>query len=87
MVKSNWDTEELISDWTLVPQELELVKKKMGAGQIGFAILLKYFQLMARFPDEKAEIPDTVIKYIAEQLQVDPHLSQVKLASKLSRGI
>ena len=74
MVKSNWDTEELISDWTLVPQEQELVKKKMGAGQIGFAILLKYFQLMARFPDEKAEIPDTVIKYIASQLQVDPSL-------------
>lgn len=74
MVKSNWDTEELISDWTLVPQELELVKKKMGAGQIGFAILLKYFQLMARFPDDSTEIPDTVIKYIASQLQVDPLL-------------
>ncbi len=74
MVKSNWDTEELISDWTLVPQELELVKKKMGAGQMGFAILLKYFQLMARFPDDKAKIPDPVIKYIASQLQVDPSL-------------
>jgi hypothetical protein len=50
-------------------KELELVKKKMGAGQIGFAILLKYFQLMARFPDDSTEIPDTVIKYIASQLQ------------------
>lgn len=74
MVKSNWDTEELIENWTLVPQELELVKKKIGAGQMGFAILLKYFQLMARFPDDKVEIPETVIKYIASQLQVDTSL-------------
>ncbi|PSB00454.1 Tn3 family transposase [Merismopedia glauca] len=74
MVKPNWDTEELIENWTLVPQELELVKKKVGAGQIGFAILLKYFQLMARFPDTQTEIPAPVIRYIASQLQADPSL-------------
>jgi hypothetical protein len=74
MVKPSWDTEELIENWTLVPQELELVKKKVGAGQIGFAILLKYFQRMARFPDNQAEIPAPVIRYIASQLQADPSL-------------
>ena len=41
MVKANWDTEELIENWTLLPQELELVKNKVGANQIGFAVLLK----------------------------------------------
>ena len=51
MVKAHWNTEELVENWTLVPQELELVNKKVGANQIGFAIFLKYFQLMARFPD------------------------------------
>ncbi|BAZ70819.1 transposase (plasmid) [Fischerella sp. NIES-4106] len=55
MVKPPQSTEELVENWTLVPQELELVKKKVGAGQIGFAILLKYFQIMARFPDSSAE--------------------------------
>jgi hypothetical protein len=74
MVKPSWDTEELIENWTLVPQELELVKKKVGAGQIGFAILLKYFQRMARFPDNQAEITAPVIRYIASQLQADPSL-------------
>jgi hypothetical protein len=44
MVKPNWDTEELIENWTLLPQELELVKKKIGGNQIGFALLLKHFQ-------------------------------------------
>ncbi len=26
MVKPNWDTEELIENWTLLPTELELVR-------------------------------------------------------------
>ncbi|BAT56791.1 transposase Tn3 family protein (plasmid) [Nostoc sp. NIES-3756] len=74
MVKPPQSTEELVENWTLIPQELELVKKKVGAGQIGFAILLKYFQIMARFPDSSAEIPETVITYIASQLKSDPSL-------------
>jgi hypothetical protein len=74
MVKPPQSTEELVENWTLVPQELELVLKKVGAGQIGFAILLKYFQIMARFPDSEAEIPETVITYIASQLEADPSL-------------
>lgn len=79
MVKPYWDTEELVENWTLIPQELELVKKKVGSGQIGFAILLKYFQLMARFPDSEAEIASTVIRYISSQLKADPSIySQYK---------
>jgi hypothetical protein len=71
MVKPNWDTEELIENWTLVPQELELVNKKVDAGQLGFAILLKYFQIFARFPTNSTEIPEIIVKYIASQLQID----------------
>lgn len=74
MVKPHWDTEELVENWTLLPQELERVNKKVGANQIGFAILLKSFQLMARFPDSSAEIPDIIISYVASQLKIDPKL-------------
>ncbi|MBW4548541.1 MAG: Tn3 family transposase [Symplocastrum torsivum CPER-KK1] len=74
MVKPHWDTEELVENWTLLPQELERVNKKVGANQIGFAILLKSFQLVARFPDSDAEIPDLIISYIASQLKIDPNL-------------
>ncbi len=70
MVKANWDTEELIENWTLLPKELELVKNKVGANQIGFAILLKYFQTFARFPDSPKEIPEAIISYIAQQIQI-----------------
>ncbi|MGB3206977.1 MAG: DUF4158 domain-containing protein [Crinalium sp.] len=85
MVKPYWGTEELIENWTLVPQELEQVLKKVGAGQIGFAILLKYFQMMARFPDSEAEIPEIVITYIASQLKADPLLYSRVLCSTRSR--
>ena len=70
MVKANWDTEELIENWTLLPTELNLVGNKVGANQIGFAVLLKYFQTFARFPDHPKEIPDAIISYIAQQLQI-----------------
>ena len=68
MLKTNWSTEELIENWTLLPQELERVKNKVGGNQIGFALLLKYFQLFARFPDSPKEIPNSIISYIASQL-------------------
>lgn len=68
MVESSWDSEELIENWTLLPTELELVKKKVGFNQIGFAILLKYFQLMACFPDSPSEIPNWIISHITSQL-------------------
>ena len=74
MVKLHWDTEELIENWTLLPQELELVGKKVGANQIGFAVLLKYFQLLARFPDSPREIPALIISYIASQLKTSTDL-------------
>ena len=70
MVKPNWNTEELIENWTLLPNELELVRKKVGGNQIGFAILLKHFQLFARFPDNKSSIPKVIISYIASQINL-----------------
>jgi Domain of unknown function (DUF4158) len=74
MVKSPWNSEELIENWTLVPTALELVKKKVGFNQIGFAILLKYFQLIARFPDSPSDVPDQSITYIASQLLANESL-------------
>ncbi|MEO0014802.1 MAG: hypothetical protein RLZZ535_3191, partial [Cyanobacteriota bacterium] len=70
MVKSNWDTEELIENWTLLPQELELVSQKVGGNQIGFALLLKHFQLFACFPEDKSSISQVIISYIASQVNV-----------------
>ena len=70
MVKTNWDTEELIENWTLLPQELELVRNKVNGNQIGFAFLLKHFQLFARFPIHNSPIPQIIISYIASQINI-----------------
>lgn len=74
MVKLHWETEELIENWTLTPQELELVKTKLGGNQLGFAFLLKYFQLFACFPEPKSSLPKIVISYLAYQIQIPESL-------------
>ncbi len=70
MIKPYWDTEELIENWTLLPQELKLAKKKVGGNQIGFALLLKHFQLFAYFPEDKSSISQAIISYIASQVNL-----------------
>jgi hypothetical protein len=70
MVKPNWDTEELIENWTLLPTELELLENKVGGNKIGFALLLKHFQLFTRFPDNNLSIPQVVISFVASQINL-----------------
>jgi hypothetical protein len=43
---------------------------KTEGNRLGFAVLLKYFQQEARFPNKKQDIPKVVMEYIAKQLDV-----------------
>lgn len=45
-----WEPEDLLAAWTLVEADWELVANKSGATRLGFALLLKFFELEARFP-------------------------------------
>ncbi len=71
-MKRNWTIDELVDSWTLLPNELELVGNKTGPTRLGFALLLKFFQLEARFPAAKNEIPRSVVDYVAKQVNVEP---------------
>ena len=71
-MKRNWQPEELIEHWTLIPTELDLLTKKTATNRLGIALLLKYFQYEGRFPTSKAEVPSEVIRYIAQILKVPP---------------
>ncbi len=71
-MKRNWQPEELIEHWTLIPTELDLLTKKTATNRLGIALLLKYFQYEGRFPRSKAEIPRDVIRYVAQLLKVSP---------------
>ena len=69
-MKRNWQPEELVEHWTLLPDELALLVNKSNHNRLGFALLLKFFQLEARFPYYQHEVPQVVISQVAKQLGV-----------------
>ena len=69
-MKRHWEPNDLIEHWTLLPAELELLANKTGATRLGFALLLKYFQLEGRFPHSKHDIPKAALPHIARQVGV-----------------
>ncbi len=72
VLKDHWELDELIEHWTLLPEELELLINKTGVARLGFAVLLKYFQLEVHFPTHKPTIPTSVIEHVAAQVKVSP---------------
>jgi hypothetical protein len=49
-----------------------LLAKKTPRSQLGFAVLLKCFQLERRFPRDRREVPRTAVEDLAQQLDVSP---------------
>src|SRR5260370_15603143 len=73
-MKRQWDIEELIEHFTLVAEDEELLANKTGTTRLGFALLLKCFQLEGTFPTAKHEIPKDVVNYMAHQLKLEASL-------------
>uniref|UniRef100_UPI00404A0E40 Tn3 family transposase n=1 Tax=Fulvivirga sp. TaxID=1931237 RepID=UPI00404A0E40 len=73
-MKQNWTPDELLDHFTILEKEFELVSRHQGIGKLGFIILLKFFQIEARFPLSKLEIPQTIIGFIAKQLDLSTDL-------------
>lgn len=72
-MKKNWNEDELLTDFVLMPNELHLsMVNKTEANRLGFALLLKYFQQEAKFPSTKQDVPKVIIEYIAKQLDISP---------------
>ncbi|MED2578201.1 Tn3 family transposase, partial [Bacillus thuringiensis] len=72
-MKKNWNEDELLTDFVLMPNELHVsMVNKTEANRLGFALLLKYFQQEARFPSTKQDVPKVIIEYIAKQLDISP---------------
>ena len=44
-MKRKWDNHELIEHWTLEDEDRRLIRPKRGINRLGFALLLKFFQL------------------------------------------
>lgn len=71
-MKRHWTPKEIEADWLLLPDERTLLANKTGATRLGFAVLLKFFQLEGRFPSDPKEVPVAVVAHVAQQLEVKP---------------
>ena len=70
-VRRRWDFEDLVGLWTLGEADRELVGNKYGATRLGFALLLRFFQLEGRFPHHVGELPVAAVGFVASQLGVN----------------
>ena len=73
-VKAEWEPDELIETWTLTGDDWGLVGNKSGVTRLGFAVLLKYYELEGRFPAYPEEVPLAAVRYLASLVKVDPVL-------------
>jgi hypothetical protein len=71
-MRLEWSPVDLIACWTLVGDDWDLLGNKTGATRLGFGLLLKFFELQARFPRHGGEVPKAAIDCVAEQVKVDP---------------
>jgi TnpA family transposase len=76
-MKRSWSAEELIEHATLLPEELELVNRKVNKeehSRLGLACLLKYLQFNGCFPNHKHDLPWPIVNFLAQQLDLAPEL-------------
>ena len=71
-MKRAWSDADLSEHWHLFPRERDLLVNKHGTTRLGFALLLKSFQLDGRFPASNKEIPKAVLPFVASQVEASP---------------
>lgn len=69
-MKRNWTEAEMNSHFNLSFDEFEILANKSGPTRLGFAVLLKFFQLEGRFPSAKNEVPRNLVNYLVSQVDV-----------------
>ncbi len=69
-MKQNWSDSELDEFWSPADLERTLLDQRTEHGRLGFAILLKFFQLEGRFPVYHKEVPRDAVEFLAETLDL-----------------
>ena len=64
------DLDELVERFTLLPDELALLRNKPGATRLGFAMLLKHLIWKGRFPRGRSDLSDEAVEFVARQVKV-----------------
>ena len=71
-MQREWEPDELISAWMLLDRDWRLVGNKAGPDRLGFAVMLKIYELEGRFPDYPEEVPPAAAEYMASLVKVSP---------------
>lgn len=69
-MKQEWDSYEMIEHFTLFPTELAFLGENAPHNHLGKALLLKFFQHEYRFPEKIEEIPEAIVEYLSQQLNL-----------------
>lgn len=69
-MRQEWSPEELLASWTLVDGDWKLVANKSGPTRLGFCLMLKFFEIEARFPEFIEEFPQPAVEYVAGLVKV-----------------
>jgi len=64
-MKHQWSSYELEESWSLSPEELVLLSGRSDSNHLGFAVLLKFFQITGYFPRERADVPQQAVEHLA----------------------
>lgn len=67
-MKQHWELDELIEHFTILPKEMTLIEPTSAENQLGFAVLLEFYQQEARFPTHPVEVPKPGIADLAKQI-------------------
>lgn len=71
LMRQDWPLEQLVEEWNLEEGDRKLLGDKSGATRLGFALLLKFFQIEGRIPTYAEEIPAAAVEFVADQVNVD----------------
>jgi hypothetical protein len=74
MMNHNWNTEDIIEHFTLLPPEISFLGSNDPHNHLGKALLLKFFQKEGRFPEDATEFPSEIVAYVAQQLDLPPEV-------------
>jgi len=73
-VQAEWEPDELIDAWTLTGGDWDLIANKEGVTRLGFAVMLKFYEIEGRFPAYPEEVPPAAVRYLGSLVKVDPAL-------------
>jgi Domain of unknown function (DUF4158) len=56
-VQAEGEPDELIDSWTLTGSDWDLIANKADVTRLGFAVMLKFYEIEGRFPAYPEEVP------------------------------